>query len=360
MKTLIALNNLISESEAMVKMFKRQLQDHESGVNRLSRVIKASTETNLIENSEKLEYYYSMLNDLKEKITIDNEYLEELQNAIKRQQSFNLKKLRLKKFDEIQIPSDKKLEAMKIFDEFVLDEMIIQDDAFEIFIKTNLVEEEKLEDTRIKFLEIYNDFKSRLKNIKEEDISNMGFLDYKIVFVVFNLHILVEDIKEMMTPTPDIEEVIGENKDETIAGEQKEIQQPQTTFKGFPKFEDWWIDELWKNPEAYLALYKWKTIISKICITYEHKNIWKEIFQNWVFIKMLLNTKKERAFAYSFAFDSVMKKYGEIEEELDDSNIEALENIIHRIILKEDMVSVKKDHHLVTSYVEFKRKKLLG
>jgi hypothetical protein len=38
-------------------------------------------------------------------------------------------------------------------------------------------------------------------------------------------------------------------------------------------------------------------------------------------------------------------------------NIEALENIIHKIIFKENMVGVQKDHNLVTSYLRFKKGK---
>ncbi|MCK9337804.1 MAG: hypothetical protein M0P43_08245 [Arcobacteraceae bacterium] len=364
MKTIIALNSLITEHEALVKMFKRQIQEHESGVNRLSRVIKASTETNLIDSSEKLEQYRIMIKDAMTYIPQNKEYLEELEHAIKRQQSFNLKKLRLKKFDEIQIPSDKRLEAMKIFDEFDLSEVVSENEAFDIYIKTHNISEEDIEEIKSKFFEIHSEFKSSLKNIKEEDIADMGALNYKIVFLVLDLYRLVTKIKDMMTPKverisiPTHSEEQSNIQETPIEITPKKEEQPQTTFKGFPKYDDWWIDELWKNPEAYLALYKWKLIVSHSCLTLEQKNKWRDVFQNWMFIKVLLNTKKDRAFAYMYAFDSLIRKYGDMEEELEDINIEALENIIHKIIFKENMVGVQKDHNLVTSYLRFKKGKL--
>jgi hypothetical protein len=364
LKTIIALKSLITEHEALVKMFKRQIQEHESGVNKMSRVIKASTETNLIESSEKLEKYHLMLKDALTYIPQNKEYLEELQNAIKRQQSFNLKKLRLKKFDEIQIPSDKKLEAMKIFDEFNLSDELNENEAFAIYIRINNIAEEDFEEIKNKFLEISSDFKSMLKSIKEEDVADMGALNYKIVILVLDLYRLVTKIKDMMTPKIEKPRLESQNEEQT-SGQETPVdttptkeEQPQTTFKGFPKYDDWWIDELWKNPEAYLALYKWKLIVSHSCLTLEQKNKWRNIFQNWMFIKVLLNTKKDRAFAYMYAFDSLIRKYGDMEEELDDINIEALENIIHKIIFKENMVGVQKDHNLVTSYLRFKKGKL--
>lgn len=345
MKTIIVLKNLISETESKVKLFKRQLSEHESGVNKLSRVIKASTETNLLESTQKLETYSQMLKDAVTYIPKDDEYMQELDNAVKKQQAYNVKQLRLKKIDYILIPSDKKLESMKIFDEFDLQENITEDNAFEIFISTNLVEDEKKEEYKAIFKEINKDLNSMLKSInKNEDIYDLGILNYKIVILILNFHILTNSIKELLTP----------KIDETAQNQEK----PQTNFKGYPKYEDWWIDELCKNPEAYLALYKWKAIIDMFCITPANKLKWENIFKNWIFIKTLFNTKKERAYPYQYAFDVLVKKYCDLEEELEDENIESLENIIHNVILKEDMTSITKGHHLVTAYLKYKKDRL--
>ena len=35
----------------------------------------------------------------------------------------------------------------------------------------------------------------------------------------------------------------------------------ESKFAGFPKYEDWWLKDLWKSHQAYFALYKWKNII---------------------------------------------------------------------------------------------------
>ena len=37
------------------------------------------------------------------------------------------------------------------------------------------------------------------------------------------------------------------------------------TFAGFPKYQDWWIRELWSSHQAYFALFKWKDIINNLC-----------------------------------------------------------------------------------------------
>ncbi|MGE4457557.1 MAG: hypothetical protein AB7E13_11535 [Arcobacteraceae bacterium] len=345
MKTIIVLKNLISETEAKVKLFKRQLSEHESGINRLSRVIKASTETNLLEGTQKLETYSQMLKDAISYIPKDDEYVQELENAVKKQQAYNIKQLRLKKIDYILIPSDKKLESMKIFDEFDLQDNITEDNAFEIFISINGVEDEKVEEYKGLFKEINKDFNGMLKSInKNEDIYDLGILNYKIVLFIVNFHILTNSIKELLTPK------VEESSDNQ--------EKPKTNFKGYPKYEDWWIDELCKNPEAYLALYKWKSIIGSLCVTSTNKLKWEKIFKQWIFIKTLLNTKKERAYPYQYAFDMLLKKYCDLEEELEDENIEALENIIHTVILKEDMTSITKGHHLVTAYLKYKKDKL--
>lgn len=349
MKTIIALKNLILESEAKLKLFKRQLSEHESGINKLSRVIKASTETNLFEITQKLETYNQMYKDAMQYTTKDDKYLEELDNAIKKQKAYNVKRLRLKKIDYILIPSDKKLESMKIFDEFDLKGNITEDIAFEIFLLNNNIQNEEISNYKEVFNMINKDFNDMLKFInKNEDIYDLGILNYKLVILVLDFYILTNNIKELLTPKL-------EQLDEEVNALQEK---PVTNFKGYPKYEDWWIDELWKNPEAYLALYKWKMIIDRLCITASNKLKWQNIFKNWIFIKTFLNTKKERAFLYQYAFDTLMKKYCDLEEELEDENIESLENIIHGVMLKEDMTSTIKNHKLITPYLKYKKDKL--
>ncbi|MEJ5168929.1 MAG: hypothetical protein WHU93_07155, partial [Arcobacteraceae bacterium] len=93
---------------------------------------------------------------------------------------------------------------MKIFDEFDLLENITEDNAFEIFISTNGVEEEKSEEYKGLFKEINKDFKGMLKSInKNEDIYDLGILNYKIVILILNFYILTNSIKELLTPKVD-------------------------------------------------------------------------------------------------------------------------------------------------------------
>ena len=76
MTSIIALENLISENEERVKLQRRQSAEHESGVNKLSRMVKAATETHLDESVELLAKFQFMLEEL---LKQDQEELEEKQ-----------------------------------------------------------------------------------------------------------------------------------------------------------------------------------------------------------------------------------------------------------------------------------------
>jgi hypothetical protein len=159
-------------------------------------------------------------------------------------------------------------------------------------------------------------------------------LNYRIPLLVLHFSVLLSNIKQ----------ILEENND--------------ACFRGFPKYEDWWIDELWSSHQAYFALFKWKSIISNLCITKEQKNTWSNIFDEWLFVKKLLNDKGSLAFDFHFAFDSLLTKHAELEEELIDKNLLAMESIIKEITKKEDFTKVRKNHNISTSYLAFKRNKL--
>lgn len=64
MKALIALEDMIKDDEVHLKLAKRQLSDHESGVKRLSPLVKASTESTIEERTIRLEKNREMLGEL--------------------------------------------------------------------------------------------------------------------------------------------------------------------------------------------------------------------------------------------------------------------------------------------------------
>ena len=175
----------------------------------------------------------------------------------------------------------------------------------------------------------------------------------------------IED--EEITVEEAVEEIEEEIKEIDIAAITKAIGEidkkaiPEVTelkFSGFPKFEDWWIRELWMSHQAYFALFKWKAIINNLCITTEQKKAWSIIFDRWVFIKKLLNDKGELAYNYNFAFDSLLVTYSEIEEEIDHKNILSMELIIKEITKKEDFTTTTSYHNVDTPYLKYKKVKL--
>lgn len=332
MNSIIALEELIKKNEERINLQRRQLADHESGVNKLSRVMKASTETNLEEAMELLAKYKSMLEELMKQDIKELEEKERLEAAIKRKKYFENQKIRIKNNKEKS--NDQKLEAMMIIDELPSDINFEDEELFEIASKAIELNIRTHKELHKKLAEIRKKFQDLLKDAKDEKINDLGMLNYQIPILVLHCFVLLSNIKENKEE---------ENKEEELR-----------KFSGFPKYEDWWINELWSSHQAYLALYKWKSIITALCITSEQKRSWSVIFNNWIFIKKMLNSKGELAFEYNYAFDSLMMTYADIEEELSNKNLLAMESIVNKIIKKEDFITVKKSHNIMTPYLKFK------
>jgi mRNA-degrading endonuclease YafQ of YafQ-DinJ toxin-antitoxin module len=53
-----------------------------------------------------------------------------------------------------------------------------------------------------------------------------------------------------------------------------------------------------------------------------------------------------------------MRKYAELEEELELSNLESMEKIVEQLLQKEDLLAHTADHKLITNYLEYKINKL--
>jgi hypothetical protein len=334
MKALLALEEMIKDDEVHLKLAKKQLSEHESGVNRLTALVKASTETNIEDRTNRLEKNRAMLAELLKQDIKELEKQEKIKEAIERKNYLHYQKIRLKR-DKLRT-NDEKLEAMLIIDELPADMIFQDEDLFRVAeqsLKMHLSLHEQLHDT---FAEIRRDFEDLIKDLKNEQISELGLLNFQIPVVVLHFHTLIENIKA------NLEE---DGKDQ---------------FSGFPKFEDWWIKELWINHQAYLGLYKWKTIISSLCQSSDQQRAWEVIFANWVNIKKQITSKGALAFEYDFAFDTLIRDYCGLEEELATTSLESMEKLVNYLTTKEDFTKLvsPNSHELITKYTIFKREKI--
>ncbi|BFU77511.1 hypothetical protein ALC152_07260 [Arcobacter sp. 15-2] len=332
MKIIVALEELIKENETVIKSIKKQLGRHESGESKLSYMGLASAETNLEKAQEQLSRNKERL---KEYLALDMEELvekEKVRDAIERKNYLNYQKIRINR--DITKKNDEKLEAMLILDELKEDFLIEDEELFEIASKSIDLGLTLHIDLQKKIIEVKNEFESALKNIEGENISDLGMLNFRCVLTIVHLHVLRTNIQEN----------IEEDK--------------LPPFRGFPKFEDWWIKELWSNHQAYYGLYKWKQIISKLCITHDQKRAWDIVFSNWISIKKIITDKATLGYEYNYIFDQLIRKHSELEEELATSSLKSMSELTKTIIAKENFSLVPKEHTIITDFVKFKRNKL--
>lgn len=336
MKALIALEELIKQDENHIKLAKKQMAAHESGESRMTPLVKASTESSLQLSQERLERSKAKLQELLKHDLAELEKEEKIREAVIRKNYFHYQKARIKRSKNHS--NDIKLEAMLIIDELPEDKDVgIEDetlfDIAEKSFKMQLTLHENIHETQREIRQRLDDLLSD-KSIEAEDIDQLVLLNEQIIMVTLHLKILIENIEEIL--------------------EEDEEMDP---FKGLPKYEDWWIKELWSNHQAYFALLKWKQIISNLCLTNMQKEAWDVIFASWIHIKKYLCSKGPLAFKYTFAFDTLMKEYCDLEEELSLKSLESMESVIQKITLVEDFSKHPDSHELITPYAKFKIEK---
>jgi hypothetical protein len=344
MKALIALEELIKEDEAHIKLAKKQLAAHESGENKLSKLNKASTEATLHDASERLEKNRLKLQELMKLDIAELEKEERIRDAVIRKNYYHYQKSRIKRNKTHS--NDVKIEAMMIIDELPKDKDVgIEDDILlniaEKSFKMQLSLHERIDD---RLMEIKQRFEDLLGKTSEEEISELILLDHQIAIMVLHLAILIENI----------EQIIEDTNEKNKAQDKDEL----PPFKGLPKFEDWWITELWSNHQAYFGLYKWKQIIAGLCLTSMQKEAWDIIFAKWVHIKQYIFSKGTQAYKYNFAFDSLAAEYCDLEEELSLDSLKSMESIIQKLSQMEDFTKQTDSHALITEYAQFKKEML--
>ncbi len=395
MESIIALEELVKENEAKVALQKRQLEQHESGEQKLSRMAQASTENTLEIANDLLTKYKKMLEDLQMQDAEELAEKERLQAIVERKKYFDAQDSRIKLNKEQD--NDKKLEAMRIIGELPTDVHFEDEELFEIAIKSIELSLPELKELSQILDGIKQEFQGLLKQSEERDLQEIGTIDFLIPIIALHAHVLLSNILEniedknnkaldeqknllkikedkqasLLKTLGEQENLLKEdaqNKDiaQTISKLKEELKKleletipevKEETFSGFPKFHDWWIRELWLSHQAYFALFKWKDIISNLCITTEQKKAWSIIFDRWVFIKKLLNDKGELAFNYNFAFDSLLENHARMLEETDSENILSMEEIVKKITRNEDFTVTAPFHNTNTPYLKFKKGK---
>ena len=364
MKSIIALEDLIKENEERIKLQRRQLSDHDSGENKLSGLMKASVETNLDKTIELVAKYKTMLEDLMKQDQTELEEKQRIEEAIKRERYFKNQNIRIKKNNERS--NDQKIEAMMIMDELPSEIGFEDEELFDVAAKSlelNITNHTELKD---KLKSINNNFKDLIKNDNKTAIKDLALLNYQIPILVLQFSVLLSNLKDNLEK--DKMAYREKNMKIKLANEKagKETPLPaaddekQFKFVGFPKFHDWWIDELWTSHQAYFALHKWKSIIASLCKTSEQKKAWSVIFDNWIGIKKMINAKGKLAFEYNYAFDNLIASHAEFEEEVNHGNLVSMESIIKQITKKENFLTFGATHNVVTPYLLFKREKNRG
>jgi len=335
MKSMIALEKIIKDLEVRISISKGQLIQHNSGEEKLSLLAESSAENCIEENVPLLDKYRKMLQNLEKFEKLDSYEHRRLRSAIERKKYYKYNKIKQNmknkkhKFRE----NDERIEAAMIIDELPEEILLEKRELFEISCKS--MEQYLLfDDSESELVSIQEKFNSLIVSFSDENIKSLELLNYMIPIVIFHLYIFLKNIVE-------------QNKEDDPFEEIEEI-------NFFPKYHDWWIQELWESHIAYFSLIKWKKIISNNCMKEEHKSAWEVIFNNWIFIKTLLNEKSDLAFEYQYIVDNLIKEYVSLESELDEKVVEAEKREIQSFINKEDILALSTKHQLITPYIKYK------
>jgi len=338
--SIFALEHLIEENEKTITNCRKQLRDIEEGTVHVSAMKAASVENTLENSSELLAEYKAIYDAIPQKEKDRFKELQHVQEALAKQTYYKLQKIRLKR--NLNLKRVQKLEAMMVIDELPQDVHIDDNELIEItktIIKYNIRETVEI-DTALN--NIKNEWQIALDALPaNQDLKTFAFLDTYVPIIILHLSTLMQDIEEKI-----------KEHNENIKKSKSSIKPIE--FKGLPKFEDWWIEELFKNHQAYFGLFKWKSIIENLCQTKQQRIIWHKVFSNWLMIKKILSNKEENSFDYNYLFDSFVEKFVNLEEELDIENINAMEKIVQNITSKEDFTKNKEEHNTQTLYYQWK------
>ncbi|MCK9337803.1 MAG: hypothetical protein M0P43_08240 [Arcobacteraceae bacterium] len=328
METLKDVENFIELTKQRIALFENKLQEHINGVSRMSAMAKVSSETKLEEMQNILQIYESKRDEL---LKIDALELEKLENEARIRElklyALNQKK-RIK--SNIEISEEVRREILKTLDELPENVIFRDEELIDLAEKSLHLNLREVDEHLITIKQIRVDFDELFSNLELGSIKDIKFLNNQILVLTLQFRTLVENIKENF-----------ENNTEK-------------KFTGLPKYEDWWIEEMWSSHLAYFSLFKWKKIIKRLCTTTLQKKSWNIIFANWVAIKEVLNRYGSDAYEYHFAFDSLISKYVDLNEEVLDKNLVNVEKFMTAETKKEDFSIKYSKHHRITSYLFYK------
>jgi len=337
MKALIALEKLVKELEKRISIGKAQLYRHESGEEVLTLLVESSIETNLEKNTELLNRYRVLMKEFLKFEKLDTHANERIKIAIERKKYYKHSRLDIEKITVKN--NDEKIEAALILNELPEDEKLDDREIYEISFKA--IEEYLFLSSNSEELlkEIKASLHNSLNTLTQENINTMEILTYMIPMNIFHFYLLLSNINDTLDKNDDEEDEDEEEKKDLVS---------------FPKYQDWWIEEIWTSHKAYFALYQWKQTIANLCKTEEQKLAWNKIFHNWIFIKSLLTEKNEMGFEYQYIFDNLLFEYVELESELNENQLILDKKKLNNFIEEEDFFNLIDDHNIITPYLKFK------
>jgi hypothetical protein len=334
MVTMIALEKIIKDFELRVAVSKGQLSRHSSGEEKLTRLAESSAENCLDEHVPLLDKYRKILKEFEKIEKLDSYEHRRLRAAIERKKYYKYNKnknnpgSKKQKFRE----NDERIEAAMIIDELPEELVLENDELFEISTK-NLERYLNFSgDVKNELLTIQEEFNNLIKSFTDENIKSLELLNYTIPILIFHFHILKINIIEQ--------------------NEEHNIQLKSLSF--FPKYNDWWIQELWESHVAYFSLMKWKNDVSNNCLSDDLKKGWAIIYNNWIFIKTLINEKSELAFEYQYILDTLLFKYANLESELDKDVVKKTKNEMIEELKSGKYTASPLKCDVLTPYVNYK------
>jgi hypothetical protein len=331
MKSMLALEKLIKEVELRIAVSKGQLARHNTGEEKLSLLSESSAENSLDKHIPLLDKYKKLLKDFIKIEKLDSFEHRRLRAGIERKKYYKYHRKVKKKIKYKE--NDEKIEATMIIDELPEEFALEERELFELTSKN--IEQYLIfhPTSESDFKEIQDEFNTLIKDYTDESIKSLELLNYMIPIIIFHFYLFMLNI---------------------IDCKNNESEEEITELNFFPKFQDWWITEMWSNDNAYFALFQWKNTITDLCMDTNQKKVWEIIFNNWIFAKSLLCEKSTVAYEYQYIFDTLLYDYVQLESETDESIILGSQKELEEFIKSEDLLSVMKDHHVITPYVEYK------
>ncbi|MEA3316166.1 MAG: hypothetical protein U9Q30_09940 [Campylobacterota bacterium] len=282
MKTIMDLEKKIKDIYVHISLARNSLDALYEGKVKMSFMAQASTETSLENNLKLLEEYETQLKEYKAG-NLDELMKEEREKEQKQRENYyKYQKLRLKR-DKKRTDIEKS-EAISLIDELPAGISIEDEDIFEIASKSNQLKLSLHWNIQKDLHKIGKEFKDLIKDSINNESRELKIFEHIVPIIILQFYHLQINIKENI--------------------EEDKLQ----SFRGYPKFQNWMIAELWNTPQAYFGLYKWKNIINYLCITSDQKRVLENIFSNWIFIKKIIDDIGELSDNYNLIFDNMLKK----------------------------------------------------